>query len=133
MHRQLQGLALQGQLPTSLGQLPALQTLNLGSNAFSGPLPVSWGSNSGLQNLSFLDLSKNGLTGSLPSQWGAPGQFPVLSQLSLDTNRFSGQLPSSWGAAGTALALQERGISFATPLQHIKEWLMVTTRSADSP
>ena len=100
LYRQLQGLALQGQLPASLGQLPALQTLNLGSNAFSGPLPSSWGSNSGLQNLSFLDLSKNGLSGALPSQWGAAGQFPALSQLSLDSNNFSGQLPPSWATAG---------------------------------
>ena len=102
LYRQLQGLALQGQLPASLGQLPALQTLNLGSNALSGPLPVGWGSSGGLQNLSFVDLSRNGLTGSLPSQWGSPGQFPALSQLSLDTNLFSGQLPSSWGAAGNS-------------------------------
>ena len=98
--RQLQGLALQGQLPASLGQLTALQTLNLGSNALSGPLPVGWGSGGGLQNLSFVDISRNGLTGALPSQWGSPGQFPALSQLSLDTNLLDGQLPSSWGAAG---------------------------------
>ena len=118
-HRQLQGLALQGQLPASLGQLPALQTLNLGSNALSGPLPTSWGSDGGLRKLSFLDVSKNGLTGSLPSQWGAPGQFPALSQLSLDTNGLSGQLPSSWGAAGASHARGAINVCSSETLMHI--------------
>ena len=59
----LSGNRLTGTIPTALGNLTALTTLDLGSNELSGTIPVSLGSLSGL---TFLDLSDNRLSGTIP-------------------------------------------------------------------
>lgn len=64
------GCGLQGQLPDDWGisnNLQALQKLDLGTNLFTGTLPVNWG---GFVNLVNLTLSSSGYIGAVPSFWG---------------------------------------------------------------
>jgi hypothetical protein len=48
-----------------------METLDLDNNAFTGPLPASWGS---LKALASLNLNGNQLTGGIPPSWGALGR-----------------------------------------------------------
>ncbi|KAK4492991.1 hypothetical protein RD792_000039 [Penstemon davidsonii] len=59
----LQNNQLSGVVPTDIGKLPELQTLDLSSNQFVGEIPSSLGR---LTRLSYLRLSKNNLTGQIP-------------------------------------------------------------------
>jgi len=55
--------SLAGALPPELGQLSALEVLDLSRNSFSGPLPDFY------SQLRVLDFSLNKLTGPLPVSW----------------------------------------------------------------
>ena len=66
----LTGCGLTGSLPStwfSSGAFPSLQSLELGTNAFTGSLPPLVPSS--LPRLARLDCSDNRLTGTLPSSW----------------------------------------------------------------
>jgi len=58
---------LAGSIPSQLGQLSGLQTLNLAENTLTGSIPCQLGQ---LNSLQFLALTENTLTGSIPCQLG---------------------------------------------------------------
>lgn len=128
---------LVGTLPSQLGDLPQLQTLNLTRNTLSGALPTTLGA---LTRLQTLDLSENQLSGALPAQIGAltalqtlnlsnnafTGTLPAgltalpqLRTLDLSTNQFGGTLPATLGnmSALQVLALNHNQFSGALPAQ----------------
>lgn len=74
------------------GPLPAfvtsnLQTLDLGSNDFTGPLPPTIAR---LSSLEYLEVDGNELTGAIPPELN---QLTKLKELDLDSNKFSGPVP----------------------------------------
>ncbi|KAB2636413.1 leucine-rich repeat receptor-like protein kinase [Pyrus ussuriensis x Pyrus communis] len=119
-HFDLGGNYFRGPIPSAIGNLSGLITLDLGNklykethNQFSGPIPDSIGLISGLQHidlswnllegkippsigklrdLQFLDLSYNSLNSSIPSELGL---CTNLTYLSLSYNKLNGELPLS--------------------------------------
>ncbi|WCJ20115.1 Leucine-rich repeat protein kinase family protein [Euphorbia peplus] len=77
---------LNGNLPSELLSLPALHSLYLQHNNFSGAIPVSLS-----PKLSFLDLSFNSLSGNIPP---TVQKLKQLSALYLQNNSFSGAIPN---------------------------------------
>ncbi|GMH43945.1 hypothetical protein BSKO_11879 [Bryopsis sp. KO-2023] len=93
------GLALTGPLAalTDVG-LFRMQTLDLGTNLFTGALPASW---SHLTALTSMDLSGNTLGGNLPEEWS---NLQSLEYLSLQGNSaLTGTIPLSWKTQLTSL------------------------------
>ena len=82
---------LRDSLPPSLGQLRALQYLDLRANQLTGSLPTTLGQLTRLLNLG---LSGNQFTGSLPPELG---NLTQLQGFGADNNRFTGSLPASFG------------------------------------
>ncbi len=82
---------LTGSLPSSLGSLGFLTSLELSSNQLSGNIPSSIG---GLTGLTYLALSGNQLSGSIPS---SIGNLNKLVWLLLSSNQLSGSIPPSIG------------------------------------
>jgi hypothetical protein len=66
-HRSLRSNDLSGAVPTELGLLTVLGTLNLASNDLSGAVPTELGLLTALRTLS---LAGNSLSGALPSELG---------------------------------------------------------------
>ncbi len=77
---------LVGTVPTELGNLTDLHSLNLSRNQLSGELPASLNN---LVQLSYLYLSNNQFTGDIPT---GPAN---LLELDLSNNQFSGTIPAS--------------------------------------
>ncbi len=75
---------LSGSLPSSIGNLAALQTIYLDHNALTGEIPSSIGR---LTNLKILFLYFNQLQGSIPDSLY---QLTNLQQLEMDDNAFTG-------------------------------------------
>lgn len=92
---QNQSPKLGGPLPESIGNLSALQTLNLAWNQFTGPIPSSY---SGLKKLKHLSLNMNELNGSIPSDLG--DSKPHLVSVNLAGNQFD-EAPEYIGACGS--------------------------------
>ena len=82
---------LAGTLPTSIGNLTGITSLQLWGNNLNGSIPNSIGN---LLNLTSLNLSTNHLSGSIPS---TIGNLTNLWELSLWENNLSGNIPSSIG------------------------------------
>ncbi|PWA77178.1 protein kinase-like domain-containing protein [Artemisia annua] len=80
-----------GSLPSSIGSLVGLTTLDLENNRFKGRIPTTIGK---LQKLQRLGLSSNHFSGPIPD---AIGNLSLLSQLYLDYNKLEGHIPSSLG------------------------------------
>ena len=78
---------LRGVIPTQLGNLTALETLDLGGSELTGVIPTQLGS---LTKLTRLDLSDNRLRGNIPTQLGG---LTALTRLDLSANLLSGALP----------------------------------------
>ncbi|GAQ85002.1 receptor-like protein kinase [Klebsormidium nitens] len=91
----LDSLDLSGPLTPGLGNLGALQRLQLANNSLASSIPSSFGQ---LTNLQTLDLRGNLLTGSIPAELGS---LRALSYLDLSFNGFSGQFPSALGSLST--------------------------------
>ncbi|XP_050147130.1 LRR receptor-like serine/threonine-protein kinase RGI5 isoform X22 [Malus sylvestris] len=119
-HFNLSGNYFRGPIPSAIGNLSNLTTLDFNNNSlynsyngFSGPIPNSIGLISGLQyidlsnnflegkippsigklrELQSLDLSYNSLNSSIPSELGL---CTNLTHLSLSSNKFNGELPLS--------------------------------------
>merc|ERR1740133_939752 len=93
----LAGTELSGNLPTQLGTLTALTYQNFANNILSGSLPTQLGALTALTYQSFENtyLSGNNLGGSLPTQLGA---LTALTYQSLDFNILRGSLPTQLGA-----------------------------------
>jgi Leucine-rich repeat (LRR) protein len=82
---------LVGTIPQSIGNLEALNYLDLSQNEISGTLPESIGN---LKLLNDLILSENKISGSLPE---SIGNLKSLNKLDLYENKISGILPESLG------------------------------------
>ncbi|GAA0163817.1 hypothetical protein LIER_39666 [Lithospermum erythrorhizon] len=78
----------EGEIPSSIGGLIAIQQLNLSQNNFTGQLPPQIGN---LSNLHSLDLSSNQLDGHIPDKFAALGFLAVMN---LSYNHLTGPIPS---------------------------------------
>jgi len=83
---------LQGEIPSSLGNIYTLQVLDLSNNNLSGELS-SFIQNSSFCNFQSLDLSFNRFTGGLPNL----SLFTSLRDLKLSNNQLTGGIPKSIG------------------------------------
>jgi Leucine Rich Repeat (LRR) protein len=83
---------LSGSIPSVLGNLTNLQSLQMYFNRLTGPIPPELGS---LTNLTSLDLSNNQLIGSIPPELG---RLAEVSFLVLAGNQLSGSIPSELGS-----------------------------------
>ena len=90
---------LKGSIPSELGNLSNLQTLDLDDNNLSGPIPPELGN---LSNLRWLTLRDNQLSGSIPSELG---NLSNLRSLVLDGNELSGSIPPELGDLSPLLSL----------------------------
>ncbi len=88
---ELQDNQLNGSIPPELGNLIQLRSLALFSNELSSSIPSSL---SNLTNVTYFDLSNNKLSGNIPSSFG---NLTNLQSLSLSNNHLSGSIPSSLG------------------------------------
>ena len=82
---------LKGYIPTSIGQLENLESLELSFNQITGTLPSAIG---GMTQLKTFAINGNQLEGSIPNSLG---NLSNLEQLHLSSNNFSGAIPSSLG------------------------------------
>ena len=82
---------LYGQIPTSLGNLTALKTLDFGGDKLYGTIPSSL---SNLKNLEHLYITANQITGNIPSELG---ELTNLQDLLLYNNQLTGTIPSTFG------------------------------------
>ena len=85
----LYGLELSGEIPPELGDLGALEELNLDKNQLSGGIPPELGN---LANLEELTLHDNQLSGEIPPELG---NLAKLEYLYLAGNHLSGCVPGS--------------------------------------
>jgi Leucine-rich repeat (LRR) protein len=85
------GNSLTGPLPTELGALTDLVTLDLSENKFTGTLPSEIGLLTSLRTLA-IHQSEGNLGGALP----AFDTFPQLKGLFLESNKFSGTIPENF-------------------------------------
>ncbi|XP_031482817.1 receptor kinase-like protein Xa21 [Nymphaea colorata] len=79
---------LSGELPVSLSELQRLEYLNLSKNSFDGHIP---GNLDGMVNIKIIDLSHNKLCGGIPKSLENLQQLQVLD---LSFNRLEGAIPS---------------------------------------
>lgn len=89
------GCNLQGTFPPDWGtsnNLLALRHLDLGTNAFTGTLPESWG---GLVNLVNLTLSSSAYVGSVPGFWGNMRSLAYANLTYLQVDGTS-CMPTAW-------------------------------------
>ncbi|CAN6934924.1 unnamed protein product [Brassica oleracea] len=82
---------LVGEVPTSLGDLNKLRSLSLGSNSFFGPFPKSLFLNPSLE---YVDLGGNQFTGPLEFV-NSTSSSSKLQYLNLGDNRLDGPIPES--------------------------------------
>ncbi|XP_073152122.1 uncharacterized protein [Henckelia pumila] len=86
----LSNMGLGGNLPSQLGNLSFLVSLNLRNNSFRGQLPKELAQ---LHRLRFLDFGFNHFVGDIPSWWF--GTMVELRFLNLRNNSFTGSIPST--------------------------------------
>jgi Leucine-rich repeat (LRR) protein len=101
---------LKDSIPYSIGNLTALNTLNLDNNQLSGAIPSSLGN---FPNLNTLDVSYNQLTGSIPSTISNDHN---LEDLYLNNNHLSGAVPSSFSyiaPQGPYINITNNNLTFA--------------------
>ena len=90
---------LTGPIPTKLGALTNLQTLDLRYNELAGPIPAELGA---LTNLGLLWLSSNQLTGPIPD---GLGDLSNLETLRLWGNQLTGPIPAWLGDLSNLVSL----------------------------
>ncbi|MFP5039570.1 leucine-rich repeat domain-containing protein [Parasediminibacterium sp. JCM 36343] len=83
------GNNLIGRIPVSIGNLGALQVLELDNNKLTGSIPSSLGN---LTSLTQIDFTTNKLTGNIPSSLG---KLTNLTSLSLGANALNDTIPPS--------------------------------------
>lgn len=82
---------LQGALPSEIGLLTDLQSLDLSYNSITGTIPTQLGL---LSQLSYLDIAGNQIRGSIPTELCT---LATLTYLSLHDNKMSESIPSCIG------------------------------------
>ncbi|MCK5521943.1 MAG: leucine-rich repeat domain-containing protein [Thiomargarita sp.] len=97
---QLEGNQLNKEIPTALGDLTKLQTLNLSENRLDGEIPAALGD---LTKLQTLYLSDNQLEGEIPPDIG---HLENLRTLYLSNNQLSGNVPSELGNLTSLVSLR---------------------------
>ena len=116
---------LTGSIPTELGGLTALRTLNLSGNKLVGAVPAELGS---LTELRSLNLSRNRLTGSIPWELSKLGQ---LESIFLAENQFTGCVPRPLRAVAShdldRLGLKTCALSLAEPEEGVASVLVPAT------
>ncbi|KAI6688845.1 hypothetical protein NL676_025673 [Syzygium grande] len=95
----LRSCAVNGAVPSSLGNLSRLTHLYLNHNNLTGNIASSLGQ---LTKLSVLDLSRNFLTGSIPASFS---MMRNLSILDLSLNYISGTVPAGFGSISSLRVL----------------------------
>ncbi|XP_023888007.2 MDIS1-interacting receptor like kinase 2-like [Quercus suber] len=108
---QLLNNSLTGPIPTTIGNLTKLTSLDLSQNELSGSIPASIGQ---LAALSILLLNDNKLSGSIPT---TIGNVTKLTSLTLHLNELSGSIPTTIGnmIKLTGLALPSTELSGSIP------------------
>lgn len=81
--------SIEGQIPTSTGNVTSLFLIRISGNKLGGTIPTEIGL---LRRLFELDLSNNRLGGTLPTELGSLDQ---LQELHLSSNFFSGNIPNT--------------------------------------
>ncbi len=102
--------SLTGSIPPKLGDLSALQVLDLRRNSLTGSIPPQLG---GIASLQSLQLSKNLLDGDIPSEIAG---LTSLIRLGINDNSFTGSIPSFFGDYENLEHLWLKGNSFAGPI-----------------
>ena len=104
---------LTGRIPPQLGELAALNHLNLQHNNFGGSIPPELGELDALETLS---LRNNNLTGSIPAELG---KLTRLHHLELTGSALSGPIPSELGNLANleSLVLRNNGLSGPIPAE----------------
>ena len=106
----LGGNDLTGPIPTELGELVSLTGLWLYSNSLTGPIPTELGR---LSNLTNLNLANNDLTGPIPTELG---ELVSLTWLSLSSNSLTGPIPTELGELVSLTALNLGGNDLTGPI-----------------
>ena len=101
---QLKWNNLTGTLPPALGDLTALEDLDLSYNQLHGPVFPPWLAD--LRNLRELRLGRNQFSGPIPPELG---NFTNLRTLSLSYNQLSGEIPPE---LGNLINLRTLGLSY---------------------
>ncbi|KAI8000108.1 Protein MALE DISCOVERER 2 [Camellia lanceoleosa] len=105
---ELNGLSLNGELASELGNLTHLRSLVVSNNHFFGAIPKEIG---GLTMLEVLDLRNNNLSGAIPAEIGG---LQLLKRLLLCNNNFDGDLPPELGKLNSLSELQiDENLAFA--------------------
>ena len=104
---------LQGEMPTELGKLSNLSSLQLIANQLTGEIPMELGK---LSNLRWLLLWENQLTGEIPTELGELSNLRVLS---LSSNQLTGEIPMELGTLSnlTELYLSSNQLKGEIPVQ----------------
>ncbi|KAK1302754.1 Leucine-rich repeat receptor-like serine/threonine-protein kinase BAM3 [Acorus calamus] len=108
---------LSGELSNEPSKRPAkLSQLNLSNNRLSGPIPVSIGNFSGIQNLL---LGGNRFTGAVPPELG---RLKRVLKIDLSRNNFTGSIPPELGGCEllTFLDLSRNSLGGAVPIELAK-------------
>ncbi|GMI79563.1 receptor like protein 43 [Hibiscus trionum] len=87
----LSSMDLTGTIPSQLGDLSFLASLDIRHNSFHGSLPAELTS---LHRLKYLNFGYNNFSGEIPSWFG---YFTTLQSLYLYDNNFTGVIPSTFG------------------------------------
>ncbi|PPR86971.1 hypothetical protein GOBAR_AA33717 [Gossypium barbadense] len=98
---------LTGELPTSIGLLPALRDFRVFHNNLTGIFPPEFGLHSKLEGF---EVSENQFSGQLPENLCAGG---VLQGVVAYTNQLSGQVPKSLGNCPTLRTFQLQNNNFS--------------------
>jgi Leucine-rich repeat (LRR) protein len=94
---------LTGTIPTELGNLSQLKSLDLYRNELAGTIPTELGN---LSNLTWLFLHNNDLTGTIPTELG---NLSNLTRLYLSTNDLTGTIPTELGNLSNLTSLSLSG------------------------
>ncbi|KAL5732400.1 hypothetical protein ACOSQ2_032092 [Xanthoceras sorbifolium] len=105
--------SFEGHIPSSMGEMKGLKTLDLSSNNFLGELPKSF--ISGCFSLEFLRLSNNNFHGEIFPEFMNMTQ---LNWLYLDNNKFSGNIQKGLLKAAFLYMLDLSNNSFSSQIPH---------------